>query len=242
MKNYSRLLMSLALLGAAAAIQADTVYVAERIRLVMRAEVDETSPAVKTIETGVPLEVLERVERFAQVRDPQGTVGWIEARYLSPDPPARARITKLEDELAKSRAQTNEAQAQLKKAQTALAEQTAKPRDFDNAADSGMTATVNDLQAQLKKAHTALAEQTAKVKELEKEISEKAAVISASTSVPPTSGAKFPSDNSSKDAGFSFSFLWMGISFAMLGLGFAAGIKWLRESIRKRSGGMYLRV
>ncbi len=206
MKNYSRLLMSLALLGAAAAIHADTVYVAERIRLVMRAEVDESSPAVKTIETGVPLEVLERVERFAQVRDPQGTVGWIEARYLSPDPPARARITKLEDELAKSRAQTNEAQAQLKKA------------------------------------HTALAEQTAKVKELEKEISEKAAVISASTSAPPTPGARFPSGNSSNEGGFSFSFLWMGISFAMLGLGFAAGIKWLRESIRKRSGGMYLRV
>jgi hypothetical protein len=28
----------------------------------------------------------------------------------------------------------------------------------------------------------------------------------------------------------------------MLVIGFDAGVRWLRESIRKRSGGMYLRV
>ena len=51
-----------------------------------------------------------------------------------------------------------------------------------------------------------------------------------------------PVGKTSKDAGFSFSYLWLGISFAMLGIGFVAGVKWLRESIRKRSGGMYLRI
>jgi hypothetical protein len=44
------------------------------------------------------------------------------------------------------------------------------------------------------------------------------------------------------NTGFGFSYLWLGISFAMLVIGFAAGVRWLRESIRKRSGGMYLRV
>lgn len=242
MKNYSRLVMSLALLGMTAAAQAETVYVAERIRLNMRAEIEETSPIVKTIETGVPLEVLVRADRFAQVRDPQGMVGWIEARYLTDESPTRIRVVKLEEELAKSRAQTTELQAQLKKSQAALAEQSAKPKDFDKATDSGMTATINDLQAQLKKSQAALTDQTARVKELEKAILEQAAVISASTSATSASSARIPSGNSSKDTGFSFSFLWIGISFAMLGIGFAAGIKWLRESIRKRSGGMYLRV
>lgn len=242
MKHSLCVMMLLAMLGLFSAAQAETVYVAERIRLIMRAEVDETSPTVKTIETGVPLEVLERTDRFAQVRDPQGTVGWIEARYLSPDPPAKVRVAKLEEELAKSRAQTTEAQAQLKKVQAALAEQTAEIKNLEKAADNKPAMNSTEAQVLVKKVQAALAEQTARVKELEKEISEKAAVIAASTSASPASGAKSPSGNSSKDAGFSFSFLWIGISFAMLGIGFAAGIKWLRESIRKRSGGMYLRV
>jgi SH3 domain protein len=242
MKYYSRLVMSLTMLGLTAAAQAETVYVAERIRLVMRAEVDETSPAVKTIETGVPLEVLERVDRFAQVRDPLGTVGWIEARYLAPDPPARVRVAKLEEELAKSRAQTTEAQAQLKKAQAVLTEQTAKIKDLEQAAEIKPAATSTEVLAQFNKAQSALAEQTARVKELEREISEKAALISAKNLASSATSAWTPSGNPTADAGFSFSFLWLGISFAMLGIGFVAGIKWLRESIRKRSGGMYLRV
>lgn len=36
--------------------------------------------------------------------------------------------------------------------------------------------------------------------------------------------------------------LWLVIAFAMLGVGFLAGIIWVRESIRRRSGGMYLRI
>jgi hypothetical protein len=43
-------------------------------------------------------------------------------------------------------------------------------------------------------------------------------------------------------AGFGFSLGWLLVSFAMLGIGFFAGVRWLRERIRRRSGGMYLRV
>jgi hypothetical protein len=40
----------------------------------------------------------------------------------------------------------------------------------------------------------------------------------------------------------SLHFLWLGISFAMLIIGFAAGVIWLREVNRKKLGGMYLRI
>lgn len=182
----------MALLGAVP-VGAETVYVAERLRIGLRAEPLDESPGLKTVETGMPLEVIERRENYVQVREPQGTAGWIEARFLTPDPPARLQLAKLQDDLAKSRAQTAEIQAQLKKAQAALAEQAVKAKD-------------------------------------------------SATSSLPVADKSPPVKPGAPDGGSRFSYLWLGISFAMLGIGFAAGVRWLRESIRKRSGGMYLRV
>jgi hypothetical protein len=191
------------MLGIFTSAQAETLYVAERMRIGLRAEATETGAVVKTVETGTPLEAIERVENFVHVRDPQGTVGWAEARYLTPDAPARLQLVKLQEDLARSRSQTVEAQAQLKKAQTAAAEQAAT------------------------------------IKSLEQEVANKPALPPSAIPAPV---APPPVGKTSKDAGFSFSYLWLGISFAMLGIGFATGVKWLRESIRKRSGGMYLRI
>lgn len=200
MTGSLRAIAMLLMLGMFSAAQAETVYVAERIRIGLRAEMDEISPVVKTVETGAPLEVIERLDKFARVRDPQGTEGWIEARYLTADPPARLQLAKFQEELAKSRTQTTEAQTQLKKAQSTLAEQAKK------------------------------------IKELEENTADKPAppapVVAKTPPVKPMTA----------DTGFNFNYLWLGISFAMLGIGFAAGVRWLRESIRKRSGGMYLRV
>jgi hypothetical protein len=200
MTGSLRAMSMLLMLGVFAAAQAETVYVAERIRIGLRAEVVETSAVVKTVETGTPLEVIERFDKLARVRDPQGTEGWIEARYLSPEPPARLQLTRLQEDLAKSRTQAAEAQAQLKKSQLALTEQAEK------------------------------------IKELEKNASDRPAPVPVTVKAPP------PVIPAAANTGFGFSYLWLGISFAMLGIGFAAGVRWLRESIRKRSGGMYLRV
>jgi hypothetical protein len=202
MTGSHRTLLVLAMLGIFTSARAETLYVAERMRIGLRAEATETGAVVKTIETGTPLEAIERVENFVHVRDPQGTVGWAEARYLTPDAPARLQLVKLQEDLARSRSQTAEAQAQLKKAQTAASEQAAT------------------------------------IKSLEREVVDKPALPPPATPVP----VPPPVGKTSKDAGFIFSYLWLGISFAMLGIGFAAGVKWLRESIRKRSGGMYLRI
>ncbi|WP_372522908.1 TIGR04211 family SH3 domain-containing protein [Sulfuricaulis sp.] len=207
MTGSHRTLLVLAMLGIFTSARAETLYVAERMRIGLRTEATETGAVVKTVETGTPLEAIERVENFVHVRDPQGTVGWAEARYLTPDAPARLQMVKLQEDLARSRSQTAEAQAQLKKAQAAAAEQAAT------------------------------------IKALEQEAADKPAMPPAASPVPaPPPVVAPPVGKTSKDAGFSVSYLWLGISFAMLGIGFAAGVKWLRESIRKRSGGMYLRI
>ena len=206
MTKNLRVVLILTLGGIVSAVQAETVYVAERIRIGMRAEVVETSAVVKTIETGVPLEVVERFDRFVHVRDPQGIEGWLEARFLTPDPPTRLQLANLQEELTKNRGPTAETLAQLKKAQVTVAEQALK------------------------------------IKALEKEVADKSSVPTAAAPTPAAPASAPPVGKISKDAGFGFGYLWLVISFAMLGIGFAAGVKWLRESIRKRSGGMYLRI
>ncbi|HEU5338103.1 MAG TPA: TIGR04211 family SH3 domain-containing protein [Sulfuricaulis sp.] len=204
MTGSQQVVMGLGLLSVVFAAQAETVYIAERIRIGLRAEIPEASAVVKTVETGTPLEIIERFDKLTRVRDPQGAEGWIETRYLSSEPPVRLKNARLQDELASSRSQ------------------------------------VNDAQAQLKKAQATIAEQAVKIKELEKNLAEKPAP--APPPVAPVAVKAPPIKSTTTDTGFRFSYLWLGISFAMLGIGFAAGIRWLRESIRKRSGGMYLRV
>lgn len=201
MVNGVRAMVLLSMAWVFSSAYAETVYVAERMRIGLRAETIDTSPVVKTIESDTALEVLQRVDRFAQVRDPQGATGWIETRYLSAEAPARLQLATLQEELTKARAQLTDAQAQLKKSQVSVSEQTAK------------------------------------LKELEKATPEKTVTsIAAPAAVPPAAVKPTPS------AGYRFSFLWLAFSFAMLGMGFVGGILWLRESIRRRSGGMYLRV
>ncbi|MEK7207880.1 MAG: TIGR04211 family SH3 domain-containing protein [Pseudomonadota bacterium] len=206
-KCLTRLLVALAFLPGAAF--AETVYVIDKLYVGMRAEAIETSPVIKSVESGTTLEVLQRIEKYVYVRDKQGTNGWVEARYLTADAPARLQMGKLQEDLTKARAQAAEVQMQLKKTEVALAEQTAKR------------------------------------KELEKTVANVPATPFAVAPAPPApaKGAPTPAVAPPSTAtGFSFSFVWLGISFAMLGAGFAAGVAWLRESIRKRSGGMYLRV
>jgi uncharacterized protein YgiM (DUF1202 family) len=323
-------LVLLALVGLVPGVgHAESAYIIDRLYAIMRTEAIETSPAAKTIESGTVVEVLQRTERFARVRDKQGAEGWVETRYLTVEPPMRVQLAKLQDELTKARAQTAETQAQLKRAEKALAEQTAHTKDAPMLAPGASPLPVSDaplraqiaklqddlnksraqaadvqtqlkktetalaeqstkrkelektvastpatpvaplraqiakleddlnksrtqtadVQTQLKKTEVALAEQTSKRKELEKTVasvpSTPAVVIPApaAPAAAPAKGAPTPAVAPPPTAtGFSFSFVWLGISFAMLGAGFAAGVVWLRESIRKRSGGMYLRV
>lgn len=178
---------------------AETAYVTERLNIPVYAAPAEGA-AVRTLEAGATLEVLERQERFARVRDAQGQEGWIDVRYLSAAAPARARLGKLQDDLTRLRAQLTEAQTKLKAAEEALGKQ------------SGRT------------------------EELNRQLSAAQAAASKPAPAPEPAAAPKPAT----DGGFAWG--WLAFAFAMLILGFVAGLLWLRESIRRRSGGMYLRV
>jgi hypothetical protein len=193
-----------ALLSVSAAL-AETGYITERLSVPLNPAPDDIGPALKRLEAGSALEVLARSERYVRVRDKQGTEGWIDARFLTAEAPARLQAGKLQEDLTKAR------------------------KDFA------------DTQAKLKQVETALEQEARKSKALAQDLAEaKAAPPPAPVEQPPAPAAAPPS--APADTGLNFSVGWLLISFAMLGIGFASGVRWLKHSIRRRSGGMYLRV
>ena len=113
-------------------------------------------------------------------------------------------------------------------------------------------ALIANLNGHLAKARANLAQEIAKNADLTRKLAEKTAQIekdilentrSAATAqpaataidtAPPLAGQKKKDD--------SWSLGWLAFSFAMLILGFFAGVIWLREVNRKKLGGMYLRI
>jgi uncharacterized protein YgiM (DUF1202 family) len=178
----------LLMLSAAVSAHAETAYVTERLTTTLRSTQVEGSPAVKSLESGAALEVLERVERMARVRDAQGAEGWIESRFLAATPPARAQLERMQAELAKARSDLTASRARIGELEAKLAQES--PR-----------------------------------------------VEPARPSANPPVAMQAPSVDDN-----DFPWGWLVLAFAMLWIGFGAGIVWLRERHRKKLGGMYLRV
>lgn len=122
--------------------------------------------------------------------------------------------------------------------------------------------TLTASQVRLKELEASLAQESAKGTELGKRLAEQAAAAELAVAQAqalqepvesgsgvgsgdePQMGLASPVGATERFYNFlkSLHFLWLGISFAMLIIGFAAGAIWLREVNRKKLGGMYLRV
>lgn len=79
--------------GAAAA---DTAFVIDKLLVGIHETKDNDSAIVKVVATGTQLEVIKREGDAANVREAGGASGWIDAAYLSSEPPARLRVAELE--------------------------------------------------------------------------------------------------------------------------------------------------
>lgn len=199
----NRMAMVLLLLSGSA--MAETAYVSDRLSAPLRWAQGEAAPTVKQLESGTPVDVLERAGTFVRVKDKQGAEGWLEARQLSTDAPARTQLARANDEIKQLRTQLASADAELKKARAALAEESAR------------------------------------IKKLESTLAVPAPAAAPAASAP-TASAPAPSGGSIDKAQGGGTWAWLLGGFAMLGTGFVAGILWLRESIKRRSGGMYIKV
>lgn len=256
---------------------AETAYVTDRVTVALRADATPDAVVLATVSTGTPLEVLERSGSLVRVRDANGVEGWVEAKALTPQPPAAQQLKTLRAELDRARAQLADTQALLQKSQAKApaiekiqAELAGTRAELDRtraqlanaqgllqksqaaqnpAAEkiqaelAGTRAQLNKVQAELKQkdeeAAAAIAARDVAVKEAAT-LREAAARGAARRATAPTP-MEPPKPPESATAG-GFSFLWIGIAFAMLVAGFIGGIVWVKESIRRRMGGLHLRI
>ena len=192
---------------------AETAYVMDKAGL--RALPNKETLPLKTISSGAAVEVLERVPNFVRVRDADGAEGWIEMSLLA------ATESPATGQGENQKALIANLNGHLAKARANLAQEIAKNADLTRK----------------------LAEKTAQIEKDTLENTQSAATAQpAATSPAATSIDTAPPLASQEKKDDSWSLGWMAFSFAMLILGFFAGVIWLREVNRKKLGGMYLRI
>jgi hypothetical protein len=114
----------------------------------------------------------------------------------------------------------------------------------------GLKSQLNTLKAQVDKAQASLAQEAAKSADLARRLAEKTAqaeTLGVQTPSPAPAPEAAPAEATPADGQPStehawFSLGWSVFSFAMLIVGFFAGVTWLREVNRKKLGGMHLRI
>lgn len=111
MSDMKRLTIGILLFAPCAAL-AETAYVTDRLQLGMHRAPDTSDRAFRTLDSGQEMEVLSRNPSYAQVRLPDGTVGYVKAAFIVNEPPAtliveetRAENQRLAAELERARVQ-----------------------------------------------------------------------------------------------------------------------------------------
>lgn len=90
----------LALAWCAAVSAAETAYVIDKLLVGVHQDRDLNSAIVKVLPTGTQLDVLQRDGELAEVRDGDGTVGWVDSAYLMEEAPAQLQVQTLSEENA----------------------------------------------------------------------------------------------------------------------------------------------
>lgn len=109
----SGLILALLLIPALGA--AETAWVSDEFEVMVRTG-PSTANAIKVmLSSGSELEVLERDEAtgYARVRTAGGTEGWVEIRYLMPEPSAREQLERLSSQLSTATTRGSSLSSQL---------------------------------------------------------------------------------------------------------------------------------
>ena len=84
---------------------AETVYINDKVTVGLHQDKDVDSAITKTLTSGTALEVLKRDTPLTQVKEPAGTIGWIDNRYLADAAPGRSQLLQLQEKAGKLEAE-----------------------------------------------------------------------------------------------------------------------------------------
>ena len=76
---------------------AETVYISDRLVVGLYEGKTGDTRLLKGLPTGTPLVILQRDNKLAQVKTPDGLVGWIDASYTMNEKPSQLVVLELED-------------------------------------------------------------------------------------------------------------------------------------------------
>jgi len=123
---------------------AETAYVTDQLRLGLHRAEDTSDRSFRTLESGQEVEILSQNRNYANVRLPDGTVGYVKVAYLVTDKPAALIV-------AETQAENEKLQEELVRTKSQFA---------------GPAATIDVLERQVAEQHAALDEGNRRVAEL----------------------------------------------------------------------------
>ena len=92
---------------------AETVYVSGRFEIGVHDNINIDSVIVAVIPSGTPLAVIDRNGEFVEVSTPDGTKGWVDARYLVSEKPSVALLEEQEAKLQEAMRSLGAARAEV---------------------------------------------------------------------------------------------------------------------------------
>ena len=104
--RYFLILLMLALAGPSGA-----AHITDKLVVGIYAEATSAAPPIRLLSSGVPLEVLRRQGEFTEVRLADGVQGWVEARYVTDEKPAKAVLLETQTRLRALDAELRELKA-----------------------------------------------------------------------------------------------------------------------------------
>lgn len=79
-------------------LAAEPAFVIDKLLVGVHKDADLNSAIVKVLPTGTELSVISRKGELAQIKDPEGVTGWVDAAYLMKEPPAATQLAQLKQE------------------------------------------------------------------------------------------------------------------------------------------------
>jgi uncharacterized protein YgiM (DUF1202 family) len=88
-----------------AMVIAESVYIDDKLMVGLHQDKSVDSPILKVLPGGTTLEIVRRDTPLSQVKDPDGTTGWIDNKYLTDAAPGRAQLQTALDQISKLEAE-----------------------------------------------------------------------------------------------------------------------------------------
>ncbi|HEX5056237.1 MAG TPA: TIGR04211 family SH3 domain-containing protein [Gammaproteobacteria bacterium] len=189
-------------------------YISDRLNLGLYLQPDPASTPIKSLPSGMQVQILESRDGFARIRMIDGNEGWARAEFITAEPPAKVLLQQVTRERDQLRDQLSAETSGAKQLTTQLAQAHQKIQQLEQQLANPQSSSESTGEYQLR-----YQQSQQKITELERQLENKA-------------GQK-PADN------LAIKILGLLATLTMsIGLGALLGARWLGARVRRRFNGL----